>query len=114
MAFAKKFGKKFGPKQQSEFTTIGRLFKSKPEYVHENANYTYGGTVEGEYLNTTIDALVKIRDAKQGARFNLTKWKDNEHPVLKVSPAKSKGDSKRIGKEDSGFHGDEESEDNGL
>ncbi len=103
MAFKKKFGKKKG-----NFTRVGNMFKSDGKFLPDNATFAYGTTCDGKYLEAVVETLTKIAEEGGSARFSLTKWKDQDHPVLSVSPAKPKGEGSPRVKTD-----DQELEDQG-
>lgn len=103
------FKRKFGGKKKSSFVRVGNMFKSDKQYLPQGAMFNYSTTTKDDYLTAVVEKLTAIAEAGGAARFTLTKWNDQEHPVLSVSEAK-KPDSKRIGggKQDDGFHDGEE------
>lgn len=111
MAFTKKFGgkKSFG---KSQFTRVGNMFKA--DQAPKGASFSYGTTVSGEYLEPVAELIAKAAETNGAVRFSLTKWADQEHPVLSVAPAAAKP-GKRIKKEEGGAEDDfGQGEDAGL
>jgi hypothetical protein len=98
MAFQKRFGakKSFG---KSQFVRVGNMFKG--EQAPKGAAFTYGTTVSGEYLDPVAEMIAKAAESGGAVRFSLTKWQDQEHPVLSIAPAQAKP-GKRIKKEEGG------------
>jgi hypothetical protein len=112
MAFQKRSfgGKKFGKK--SQFVRVGNMFKA--EQAPKGAAFSYGTTVSGEYLDPVAEMIAKAAEENGAVRFSLTKWSDQEHPVLSVAPAAAKP-GKRIKKEEGGPEDDfSDSQDAGL
>lgn len=97
-----------GKGKKGSFTRVGNMFKSDKEYIPKGAAFSYSTTVSGEYLTPVVEALNKAAEEGGAVRFSLTKWQDQEHPVLSISPAQAKA-GKRISKakEDDGLQEDE-------
>jgi hypothetical protein len=98
--------KRGGFKKKSGFVRIGGMFKSDKEYLPENAAFSYNTTCNGKYLEPVVEFINKVYDQGGSVKFSLTKWNDQEQPVLSVSEAKSKPSAagpaggKRIGREE--------------
>ena len=102
-------GKKFG---KSQFVRVGNMFKS--DKAPRGAAFSYGTTVSGEYLTPFAEVVAKAAASGGAVRFTLTKWADQEHPVLSVAPAEAKP-GKKIRKEEGGAEDDfGDGEDAGL
>lgn len=98
MAFKRNFSKK-----KSEFVRVGNMFKS--DKAIKGASFSYGTTVSGEYLDPVAELIAEAAANGGAVRFSLTKWQDQENPVLSVAPAQAKP-GKRIKKEEGGAEDD--------
>lgn len=105
-------------KKKSGFVRVGGMFKSDKEYLPENSSFVYGTTCSGKYLEPVVEMINKIYDEGGSVKFSLTKWNDQEQPILSVSEAKAKGNvaggGKRITKESREVVQPAEQEDVGL
>jgi len=83
MAFQRKggFG---GAGKKSMFTRIGNLFvDDKPP---KGTSKRYSTTASGKYLDGVVTAINEAHKAGQAVRFYVTKWDNQEQPVLTLAP----------------------------
>lgn len=71
-------------KKESQYTRVGNLFESK--FVPDKASEQLSTRCDGKYL----DAVREVINNNDAVYFTFTVWKDGEHPVLSVAPAKEK------------------------
>jgi hypothetical protein len=77
-------GGRGGSRKESNYTRVGNLFQSK--FVPDKATEQLSTRCDGKYL----DAVREVINNNDAVYFTFTVWRDGEHPVLSVAPAKEK------------------------